>query len=410
MEIQLTNLNSFPTTLIQIIFCELVNSLFGSLKFRQIRALCTCCKLHSITRRTIRFSGAYALGFFIVVISCNVLATTSGRLRPYFAQECPALYKDCDIGPMPRSSSRDLFINPTGRPVSPVPRMEPSDMGAAPLSNGNMQPTNDMSNIHPLSPPISSNISSQLIPSTPIQPAPLVGGVIPSPGDQGDQDSPAARFKRDTMNRSLLERKWIELSGVDLASGCHFQGDSSQTRKFEQLARSWPSFPAAVLTYACLFVASYLSFVGTARPFRAITCVLVMLLLLSATIFDVELVKAHYNHWEDALAGAALALIVVVFVLLVYLNKFRDTHYYENQKVQRRRPYASGNLKGYNNELAIGQYNLDKSDGQVAHDVQNGDTGGSISNNDLAMRYFQIPRANYRGAPRPLSSLNQMRS
>ena len=208
-------------------------------------------------------------------------------------------------------------------------------------------------------------------------------------------------------DKSAFERQWIDLSGLDIRRVCKFSGDASQERKLERVAMSWPSFPAAVLTYACLFVACYLCFVGTARPFRMISSVLTVTITLLAIVFDVQLVSEHYNHWGDILAAGALALLTVVFILLVYLNKFRDTHYYENQKVTRRR---DNNSKQLNN--SEGHYSINKALNTSAGDVemQNGDAGGSISNNDLAMRYFQIPRANYRGAPRPMSALNQMRS
>jgi hypothetical protein len=200
------------------------------------------------------------------------------------------------------------------------------------------------------------------------------------------------------------------LENVNLAELCDFSGDAIQTRKFERLVMSWPSFPASIVTYATLYVAAYLCFIGTARPFRVITSVLVVVLLLVATIFDVQLVREHFNHWEDSLSGAILALMVVILVLYVYLNKFRDSHYYDKQKLPKRGAADQNISNGYSNEIALEQYNLDKADdepGSVSNmnsnnNVHNAEVGASGPNNDLAMRYFQIPRANYRGAPRPI--------
>lgn len=307
--------------------------MFGSLKFRQIRALCTCCKLHSITRRSIRFTGAYALGFFIVMISCDILATIAGRLRPYFANQCHSAYQVCFEAPQP-------------------------------------------------------------------------GRIF-----EASSNSTAG-------SRHIVERQWIDLSGQNLVNVCNIT-DETPTHKLNQIAMSWPSFPAALVIYACLYVSCYLCFVGTARPFRIITCVLVTAIALVATVFGVQLVKDHYHHWDDVVASAVLAFFGVLFVLHVYLNKFKDTHYYENQKLARygnnnRYSYPHEGYTNYSGEGLAGQYNLDKNNVFTGNNtngaLQNGETGGSLSNNDLAMRYFQIPRANYRGAPRPLSSLNQMRS
>lgn len=386
--------------------------MFGSLKFRQISSLCKCCKLHSITRRTLRFSGAYLLGFLIVMISCDILATSAGKFRPYFAQQCPVIYEECfktntqpsalSLISLQQSSSQQSVQNASTSPLVPTITADLRPIG-------DNQDT--MADVVPRSPPIS--------------------GSLPSAFDAANINT-LNRSKRDTtrisqMDLSVIERKWIDLTSGNLKQLCQFRGDSVQERKFETIAMSWPSFPSAVISYTCLYLACYLSFVGTARPFRLITSVLVMVLLLAATIFNVLLVNEHYNHWQDIAGSAGLSFVVVVFVLLVYLNKFRDSHYYEKQKLygsankrqqQLRKslmldgssPYRYG---GYNNEA--GQYHLDKIDSgisasaPVAQTLSNGiDTaGGSSSNNDLAMRYFQIPRANYRGAPRPLSAMNR---
>lgn len=304
------------------------------------------------------------------------------------------LYNGCLVSSSSPSSSsdftgmqaRDFALQPTAQ----AQKADLSEQLVAPIQN------------HPPSQPISSNNTTAVIQTFTTE--------QPTSETTDSQATNSARFKRDNVdNRRLIERKWIDLNGANLSQYCNFVGDSVQTRKFDQIAMSWPSFPAAIFTYACLYIACYLSFVGTARPFRIITSVLVMVLLLIATIFDVQLVEQHYNHWEDVVAGAIFAFVVVIFVLIVYLNRFRDTHYYENQKIHKRRPTAYDGYRGFNNDVAIGNSSPDKTDGGGGN-VQNGDIGGSVSNNDLAMRYFQIPRANYRGAPRPLSSLNQMRS
>lgn len=382
--------------------------MFGSLKFRQISALCACCKLHSITRRTIRFSGAYALGFLIVMISCDILANTSGRLRPYFAQECPDVYfKLCNPSSgLSNASQPQRLISTTSRPMDDQFAPSPSAqvITAANLST-DLSDTSRL--VHPPSRPISSDETNMSL--SVIQPK------LNTSDQQASNDSVLQRFKRDTgiENRWLFfERQWVDLRNSKMSENCNFHGgDDDAIRFFDTLAMSWPSFPAAIVTYSCLFIACYLCFVGTARPFRLISSVLVVCLLLMATIFDVRLVNEHFNHWEDVAGGAILALVVVLFVLYVYLNKFRDTHYYENQKVVGNRRSIGRNStsfnKRYNNDIALNQYNLDKIEGDARNGetLQNGDTVGSISNNDLAMRYFQIPRANYRGAPRPMSSM-----
>lgn len=152
-----------------------------------------------------------------------------------------------------------------------------------------------------------------------------------------------------------------------------------------------------------------------------------------ATIFDVQLVKEHFHHPEDVIAGAGLALVVTIFIIIVYLNLFRDTHYYEKQKMfSSRRFKVYENFRPYQaNGSEFGTYNLDDInpdhlndptnvdvDHQTSNHIARGETlesgleasgNHSASNNDLAMRYFQIPRANYRNGPRPLSTLDQMR-
>lgn len=378
--------------------------MFGALKFRQIRALCKCCKLHSITRRSIRFSGAFILGFLICMISCDILATTSGHLRPYFAQECPVAYQQClpQAGIKPVTSNIDLGSLPT----SFVTTSTPTSLNTPPISV-------DVGLQQPQSKPISAS-SPTLSNSSIVNPLPTVGGRSKRAVDSN------GGFMQ--MTASPLERRWIDLAGQDLKEICQISQHTDTQEaiyKFDQLAKSWPSFPATLLTYSCLYLAFYLSFVGTARPFRMISSLIVVALLLSATGFNVLLVKAHYNHWDDVAAGAILAFVTVLFVLLVYLNRFKDTHYYENQKMllnsRGRQLTAQDSLKSYSGDGGIiGNYKanpastVNLTNGAI---VQNGvDTNGSVSNNDLAMRYFQIPRANYRGAPRPISSLQQMRS
>lgn len=375
-DIELTFLSmTLVLPVVVVIFCELVNSMFGSLKFRQIRALCTCCKLHSITRRTIRFSGAYLLGFLIVLISCDILANTTGRLRPHFAQECPSAYRSCF-----------KTSNTPGRSQQPA-------AAQLPAASAQTSAAIDASTIQLASQPISSQFNANNTFANQQQAAPLVRG-------------------SNSALSAALERHWIDLTDSNLTQLCGFdvQDPDQVHRKAQSLAMSWPSGPASIFTYACLFLSCYLCFVGTARPFRIITSVIVVVLLLAATIFDVRLVRERYNHWDDVAAGSFLALVVVVFVLAVYLNKFKDTHYYENQKLYKRKFYVYENFKGSSSDAPLGQYNLDKTEPATAvnSNMRNGEIGGSVSNNDLAMRYFQIPRANYRGAPRPLT-MNQLR-
>lgn len=416
------NINSIALSLFhiqQIIFTELVNSMFGSVKFRQIRALCTCCKLHSITRRSMRFVGAFMLGLFIVMISCDILATTSGRLRPYLAQECPSAYQTCPVTNLNSQQRRD---------ISPS-----SSSNDATINVPNSNDAFTISNVNPPTKPISATMNNQQ----------QQAGNDSRKSDAQLYSSSTSSFPQRTKRAAattntviLLERQWVDLSGQSLKDVCQFvpptpsplsgseaSSSGSETSdiinptedanyRFNQLAMSWPSFPAAVFTYACLYIACYLCFVGTARPFRMITSVLVVILLILATVFDVQLVKGHFNHWDDVVAGAFLAFIVTIFVLVVYLNKFKDTHYYENQKLAKYRAYYYNNQenrKCYPGEQTgvIGQYSFDKTSGMVANNqnlnsnnnnaLQNIETAGSVSNNDLAMRYFQIPRANYRG-------------
>lgn len=411
--------------------------MFGALSFRKVRALCACCKLHSITRRTLRFSAAYLLGFLIVMISCDIIANTTGRLRPYFAQDCPLAYAQCGAsGPSAisaRSLSAEAQITTNNHQTARDNQQLASSFASSNISNGSIISLVTDSN----NSPSSSRISSS--------PAPLSGSPPNSSGRIMKRQATINHGASSLMQRSIVERQWIDLTGQNILLLCNLANSHSSSSSFEspatttsssssssdntiepkvvrshQLAMSWPSFPAAVLTYAILFTSCYLCFVGTARPFRLITCVLVMLLILVNVYFNVMLVKEHYHHWEDVAASSVFAFVVVVFILHVYLNKFRDTHYYENQKIIKPRSIRiHENFKGYSNDGAIGEFNhLDKIEGvdgtndmrsSSQTNLQNADiNNGSISNNDLAMRYFQIPRANYRGAPRPLSSINQM--
>lgn len=378
--------------------------MFGSVKFRQIRALCTCCKLHSITRRSMRFIGAFMLGLFIVMISCDILATTSGRLRPYFAQECPSAYQACATTTSNSQQPRDLssLVAPAV-PKNPISNIDtPSSVPLSPPISATFITTNDTKNLNAQS-------SSHSVP-------------LPRSKRASNAASTSALF--------IMERQWIDLSSQSLKDVCQYVSPPAEIDRetgevispvidsdyrFQQLAMSWPSFPAAIFTYACLYISCYLCFVGTARPFRMITSVLVVILIILATVFDVQLVKGHLNHWDDVVAGAFLAFVVTIFVLFVYLNKFKDTHYYENQKLAKIRAsyYNQENRRCYPGETgatANGPYNFDKTTGIVAtrnndnnlhannnNGLQNTETAGSVSNNDLAMRYFQIPRANYRG-------------
>lgn len=353
-----------------------------------------------------RFVGAFLLGLFIVMISCDILATTSGRLRPYFAQECPSAYQTCT----PNSNSqqrRDLSSSLL------VPPAVPKDPIISNIEDPSIIPS-------PSSPPISGTLTSNITKN------------LDSSKSMPSGANPLSRGKRAATANSILivERQWVDLSSQSLKDVCQFvpppisnieseTGDTinladDANYRFQQLAMSWPSFPAAIFTYACLFISCYLCFVGTARPFRMITSVLVVLLIILATVFDVQLVKCHFNHWDDVAAGAFLAFVATIFVLMVYLNKFKDTHYYENQKFAKLRAssyyHNQENHRGCSGEAgatALGQYNFDKTNGMVANNnnlnannnnaLQNIETAGSVSNNDLAMRYFQIPRANYRG-------------
>mgnify|MGYP003729643463 CR=1 FL=1 len=379
--------------LVFIIFCELVNSMFGALKFRQIRALCTCCKLHSITRRSIRFSGAYVLGFLMVMISCDILASGTGRLRPYFAQECPTAYGQCATL---QAQGRDLTMLPSSIISTPGAPSRPKSIG----DDSSPALANDPP-IVPASPPISAT-SQGTKPTADPQPLVIHRSISGS-------ESSGTRQRREA-GAPIVERQWIDLTGQNLTELCRFSGGDEASYKFEKIAMSWPSFPAAIIVYACMFSACYLSFVGTARPFRIITCVLAMLLLLTASLSGMQLVKDHFNHWDDVAASAILAFVIVTFVLIVYLNKFKDTHYYENQKLPKNRLISSDNFRSYTNDIATGQYELNKvSSGLGNGAIQNTDAVGSVTNNDLAMRYFQIPRANYRGTSRPSSTVNQIR-
>lgn len=221
---------------------------------------------------------------------------------------------------------------------------------------------------------------------------------------------------------TIPERQWVDLTNVhSLVELCNFSENRATPESLQMLrslAQSWPSHPAAMVTYACLFLASYLSFAGTARPVRIISCVLVLALMIVALSFDVQLVKEHFHHWDDIISAAVLSGLVVLFVIIVYLNFFRDTHYYERQKLYPQRRVFE-NVRPYSGNSAFGNYNMNKiNDRTPAGDeiLANGgevgeanDANANAYNNDLAMRYFQIPRANYRGAPRPISSLNQVR-
>lgn len=310
------------------------------------------------------------------MISCEVLATLTGRLRPYFAQQCFRAYQQCS-------------------------KLQATGPSASTLLPGAL----DASSFVPLSQPISagpSNSTSSII-STPV-PAPSAAALVMQ------QESTQSTL----VLRQVLERQWVDLSGQNMREICL----PESSYELNQLAMSWPSFPAAIFTYACLFVACYLCFVGTARPFRMITSCLVVVLLLLATVFNVQLVKEHFHNWEDVTASSVLAFVVVIFILMVYLNRFKDSHYYGNQKMV-------GGFGGHSSFKTMdssfgGAYSLqDKSftGNEIPMSSGNGvfippqtdDANGGTSGNDLAMRYFQIPRANYRGAPRPLSSMNQMR-
>lgn len=301
------------------------------------------------------------------MISCEVLATLTGRLRPYFAQQCFAIYEQC---------AKPNNQQATGQAASSISTLQPGAL--------------DASSIVPPSQPISAG--SLLNSSTITNP---IASALMMQQDGGSSNS----------LRHMVERQWVDLRGQHLRDICLPQSDYS----LNQLAMSWPSLPAAMFTYACLFVACYLCFVGTARPFRIITSCLVVVLLLLATVFNVQLVKEHFHHWEDVAASSVLAFVVVIFILMVYLNRFKDSHYYGNQKSS-----TLGRM-----DSSFGPYSSqDKSfTGVEMMSNTNGvfvppqtDDGVGTSGNDLAMRYFQIPRANYRaGAPRPLSSMNQMR-
>lgn len=337
----------------------------------------SCCKLHSITRRTIRFSGAYLLGFFLVMISCDILATSTGRLRPFFAQDCPDAYKAC-LSPSDQSmKAPESLARALATPANP-------DSSTLVTVNDSLPPVSESG---PAAAPLLMEASSE-----------------------------ASRLpdERGSVAPSIVERKWIDLAGKHLDQVCNFAGgDPNVELKFRQLALSWPSYPAALFTYACLFIACYLSFVGTARPVRLITSCLVILFVLVAVVFDVQLVKEHYNHWEDVVSAALLAASVLGLVLYVYLNKFRDFHFYENQKlhaIQARSCPMDASFGNYSAETTLGQYNMnDISNGATNNAMQNDETAGSVTNNDLAMRYFQIPRANFRGAQRPTSAMSSMR-
>lgn len=414
--------------------------MFGSIRFRRVRALCKCCKLHSITRRAIRFSGAYLLGFLIVSISCDILSSSSGQLRPFFELKCPEAYRNCpqvysNSGALSRAQRSlpepsalvnnltELITTPTITTMSPNSQTPSTNTSI--LVTSRVSPAASISSAHP---PDSSRIkdaSSNDISGTSIPTA--TSDVIPT------SLKPISPLIHD---QQLHERIWIDLDslGPNMSAICSFNEASANRQElfqFHQLAKSWPSYSGAIFTYACLFIATYLSFAGTARPIRIITCVMVLGFMMLATIFNVQLVKEHFHHYGDVLAGATLALTVNLFIVIVYLNLFRDTHYYERQKmISPRRLKIHENFRPYNapNGSEFGTYNLDdgnhsehSGDDHMITNPANGpirttdtaDLDGSgvhpASGNDLAMRYFQIPRANYRNAPRPLSNLDQMR-
>lgn len=305
------------------------------------------------------------------MISCELLATLTGRLRPYFAQQCFKAYEQCKLTPSATSSSS-------------IPSASTLQPGAL-----------DASSIVPQSQPISAGSTNSTSVINTLTPAALVM--------QTDSQAGASL----TSLRQLVERQWVDLTGANLQEFCL----PATSYELNQLAMSWPSLPAAIFTYACLFVACYLCFVGTARPFRIITSCIVVVLLLLATVFNVQLVKEHFNNWEDVAASSVLAFVVVVFILMVYLNRFKDSHYYENQKVTgsalRRMDSSFGPYSLHDKSLA-GNDMVNNRNG-VFIPPQTDDATGGTTGNDLAMRYFQIPRANYGGAPRPLSAMNQMR-
>lgn len=335
------------------------------------------------------------------MISCDILANTTGHLKPYFFNECQNAYRSCAIVHQPANQAR----NPS--PINPSTSsalVMPNEQIVSPKPSGEVTSLDTtLDKIpEPASPPISSGPNSGTI-NNGTQPVPNPAALVASPFESNHL----------MQQSSLFQHQWIDLSGQNISDVCDLErmGQNPEASyHVRQLAMSWPSYPASILTYAALYIAFYLSYVGTARPFRIITCILVMALLLSVTVFDAKLVDDHFNHWEDVAGGAVLALVVVIFILLVYLNRFRDSHYYESQKLysRRRQMFIGENLRSQNSDHALGSFHgADKPDHQSsAINIQNADTNGSVSNNDLAMRYFQIPRANYRGGPRPVS--NQM--
>lgn len=428
-----------------IIFFELINSMFGALKFRKIKAYCQCCKLHSITRRSMRFCGAYILGFLFVSISCDILASSTGRLRPYFHENCSNAYQQCrQIGLNVQTGAQPALASIMAAQASATTQGPAIVRHSRPFISHRSSQSSDLPAVTPDASSSLPNLSeaaagSQPIGSessaVPLSPAPVASALM--------MQSSLPEESRIKEAVQVIERQWIDLKSLDYSETCKpkLPDEDSKTdehqiamHKYKQLAKSWPSYPAAVASYACLFLVFYLAYNGTARPVRIITSVLVLAILVANTMFCVQLVKDNYQHWDDAIAGTIVALVVVVFVLAVYLNRFRDTHYYERQKMHSIRDspvfydlyrafgkpqqgsgvaygdyqvdkVVSGSTRGLNmatnnNIVGASSNHINNVGEQATYATTAGQRNSADYNNDLAMRYFQIPRANYRGSPR----------
>lgn len=428
--------------------------MFGAIKFRKVRALCECCKLHSITRRTIRFSGAYILGFLILMISVDVLTTTTGRLRPYFQERCPIAYRDCkfdaraealptSIGSIPGTSS---FTNAAGRSFKNINSSDDSNLSTLNSSfidsSVSIPPTTTVPYTAPVSPSIDAISVSTMAPPThsllglnssvPITSTTITNNSMNSTIAKAEALVAATGDDIVTPGietfSSSRQRIWIDLSDKKLNEVCQFDEETTvEPLLYATLAKSWPSLPAAMVSFACFYLSTYLSFVGTARPFRIVTSTLIIIIMLFAVVFDVDLAKRHYNHWDDVLAGSLLSFVIVIFILFVYLNKFKDTHYYKNQKISHPPRSFHGNNRGNDDddmtihngyEYQIGKRQqqqsmipmtqLDSSSNPISNnspsyhhthqlDLINSSQSGNTT--DLPRRHFQIPRANYRSFP-----------
>lgn len=112
-----------------------------------------------------------------------------------------------------------------------------------------------------------------------------------------------------------------------------------------------------------------------------------MIILMAGAAFDIELVKVRYQHWEDVASSVVLSFLITTFVVIVYLNRFKDSHYYEKQKLVSSRRCALVD----DDDRVIANHST------LRHSLADKQHNGSPAN-DIALKYFHIPRANYRGS------------